>query len=122
MSLRPATMSCPEYTSARPSGRATHAFFGIQPAEVTEEVAAQLDLDDARGVLVLEVVEGGPAARAGIQPGDVLVRMGDAALDSPEDFLATLRGQQPGQQVRVTLVRGGRERQVTVTLAERPPG
>ena len=104
------------------TGRATHAFFGIQPAQVTEEVAQQLSLDNARGVLVLEVVPGGPAAKAGIQPGDVLTRIGDTVLDSPEEFLGSLRREQPGKRVAATVVRGGRERKVTVTLAERPPG
>src|SRR4030095_1189509 len=57
------------------NGRATHSYLGIQPDQVTSEVASQLGLDQARGVLVREVVEGGPADRAGLRPGDGVVRI-----------------------------------------------
>jgi serine protease DegQ len=102
------------------NGRATHSYLGIQPDQVTREVAAQLGLDQARGVVVLEVVAGGPAARAGLRPGDVLVRMDDAAIDTVEDLFGELRQRKPGSQARLTFIRDGREQQATVTLAENP--
>jgi serine protease DegQ len=102
------------------NGRATHSYLGVQPVQVTREVAAQLGLDQARGVALLEVVDDGPAARAGLRPGDVVLRMDDAAVDTVEDLFAELRQRDPGSQVRITYVRDGREQQATVTLAERP--
>jgi serine protease DegQ len=102
------------------NGRATHSYLGIQPDQVTREVAAQLGLDQAGGVVVLAVVEDGPAARAGLQPGDVLIRMDEAAIDTVEDLFAELRKREPGAQVRLTFIRDGREQQATVTLAESP--
>jgi serine protease DegQ len=102
------------------NGRATHSYLGIQPDQVTSEVAAQLGLDQARGVVVLSVVEGGPAAQAGLRPGDVIVRLDDADVDTVEDLFGELRQRRPGSQVRLTFVRDGRERQATVTLADRP--
>jgi S1-C subfamily serine protease len=101
-------------------GRATHSYLGIQPDQVTRDIAAQLGLDEARGVVALEVVEGGPAARAGLRPGDVIVRMDDAGVETVEDLFAELRQHKPGSQVRLTFVRDGREQQATVTLADRP--
>jgi serine protease DegQ len=103
-------------------GRARHAFLGIQPAPITPEIAAELGLDRSTGVLVYTVEPGGPAAAAGIEPGDVLVRMGDRELRGVEDFLDELRRRQPGDTVQITLVRGGQEQTIQVTLAERPPG
>jgi serine protease DegQ len=102
------------------TGRATHSYLGIQPDQVTREVAAQLGLDRAAGVVVLEVVEGGPAERAGLRPGDVIVRMDAAAVDTVEDLFGELRQRKPESQVRITFIRDGREQQATVTLADRP--
>jgi len=102
------------------NGRATHSYLGIQPDQVTREVASQLGLNQARGVVVLEVVEGGPADRAGLRPGDVIVRMDDAAVDTVEDLFGELRQRKPSSQVRITYIRDGREQQATVTLADRP--
>jgi putative serine protease PepD len=66
------------------------------------------------------VVGGGPAAQAGLRPGDVIVRLDDADVDTVEDLFGELRQRRPGSQVRLTFVRDGRERQATVTLADRP--
>jgi S1-C subfamily serine protease len=102
------------------NGRATHSYLGIQPDQVTREVAGQLGLDRAAGVVVLEVVQGGPADRAGLRPGDVIVRMGDAAVDTVEDLFGELRQRKPSSQVRITFIRDRREQQATVTLTDRP--
>jgi serine protease DegQ len=101
-------------------GRAVHSYLGVQPVQVTREVAAQLGLDQARGVALLEVVEDGPAAQAGLRPGDVVVRIDAAAVDTVEDLFGELRQRRPGSQARITYLRDGREQQATVTLAERP--
>ena len=102
------------------NGRAAHSYLGIQPDQVTREVAGQLGLDRAAGVVVLEVVQGGPADRAGLRPGDVIVRMDDAAVDTVEDLFGELRQRKPSSQVRITFIRDRREQQATVTLADRP--
>jgi serine protease DegQ len=102
------------------NGRATHTYLGIQPGQVTPDVAAQLGLDRARGVVVLEVVEGAPAAEARLQPGDVIVGMDDATIDTVEDLFGELRQRRPGTQARVTYIRNGRSQEATVTLAESP--
>jgi serine protease DegQ len=104
------------------NGRASHAFLGITPQAITPEIADQLGLDRTTGVLVYAVEAGGPAADAGIRPGDVLTRMGNRELDGVEDLLDELRQHKAGDRVQITLVRGGRTQQVEVTLAERPPG
>jgi S1-C subfamily serine protease len=102
------------------SGRVRHAFFGVRPAPLTPEISQRFDLRADRGVLVLEVTPGSPAATAGIRPGDVLLRAGDRQLESVEDFLTVLRGRSPGDNLPVTLSRGGNRETVTVRLGERP--
>jgi serine protease DegQ len=104
------------------NGRASHAFLGITPQAITPEIADRLGLDRTTGVLVLTAESGGPAADAGIRPGDVLTRMGNRELEGVEDLLDELRQHKAGDRVQITLVRGGRTQQVEVTLVERPPG
>jgi serine protease DegQ len=102
------------------SGSAKHAFFGIQPGEVTTEIAQQLGLGQTRGIVVLDVVPTGPAAAAGIRPGDVITAIDGTHLDTVEAFLAALRPHRPGDVVMATLVRDGKSQDVKVTLTDRP--
>jgi serine protease DegQ len=102
------------------NGRATHSYLGIQPDQVTRDVATQLGLDQARGVVVLEVVEGGPAGKAGLQPGDVITGMDATTIDTVEDLFGELRQRKPGSTARLTFIRNGRSQEATVTLTDRP--
>ena len=102
------------------AGRGRHAFFGVRPGRLTPEIARRLNVERGSGVLVLEVTTGSPAAAVGIAPGDVLLRAGERELRTVEDFLAVLRGRDPGDNLEVALARGGAERTVTVRLADRP--
>jgi serine protease DegQ len=102
------------------NGRATHSYLGITPDQVTRQIAAQLGLDEARGVVVLDVAEGSPAAEARLQPGDVITAMDEARVDTVEDLFGELRQRRPGTEARLTIIRDGRSQEVTVTLADRP--
>ncbi|MBS1847129.1 MAG: trypsin-like peptidase domain-containing protein [Actinobacteria bacterium] len=68
------------------------------------------------GGFVASVEADGPAARANIQVGDVIVRVGDSPVASGTDLAAAIRARSPGDTVRLTLFRGGHEQQVSVTL------
>jgi S1-C subfamily serine protease len=104
----------------REDGTADHAFIGLRPGGITPQIAEQLGLQNTRGALVLSVVSGGPADRAGIRPGDVLTALDGKELASPEDLLAELRGKSPDQTVNVGYRRGTESREAKVTLAARP--
>jgi S1-C subfamily serine protease len=71
-------------------------------------------------VVVLAAIDGGPAAKAGLRPGDVIVRLDDAAVETVEDLYAELRQRRPGSKTRLTFIRDRRQRETTVTLADRP--
>jgi serine protease DegQ len=104
----------------REDGTAEHAFVGLGPAAITPQIADRLGLDSTEGALVINVVDGGPADEAGIRPGDVLVRLGDEQLRSPEDLLAALRNYSPGDTVPVEVRRGDETAEVELTLVDRP--
>jgi serine protease DegQ len=100
-------------------GKATHAFFGVQPAPLTPEIRRRLDVEPDAGVVVLEVVAGGPAAKAGIIPGDVIVGIGDTSVDGVEALLGALRRGEPGHELEVKVVCADEERTISVRLGER---
>jgi serine protease DegQ len=102
-------------------GTVRHAYLGVQPADITAEVAQQFHLNTASGALVVAVSPSGPAATAGIRAGDVITKIGSDPVAGVTDLLAALRKEQPGTKVTLTLVRGSGTQKVTVTLANRPP-
>ncbi len=99
------------------SGRVEHAFVGIQPAELTPELARELGIKQSTGVLVYGVSRGGPAAQAHVAPGDILVELDGNSLTSVEDLFAALRQHRPGQTVKLELIRNGQGESVDVQLS-----
>jgi S1-C subfamily serine protease len=105
----------------RSNGRAQHAFAGLEPAAITPQIAAQLGLTDIKGVIVAGVVPKGPAATAGIRPGDIITTVDRQPVLSPEGFLAALRPKDPGTSVTFNVrATDGTTRNVSVTLTDRP--
>ena len=79
------------------------------------------DADGARvGGLVAEVEANSPASQAGLKTGDVIVKVDDSPVASGTDLAAAIRARKPGDEVRLSLFRDGREQQVTVTLGQSP--
>jgi S1-C subfamily serine protease len=101
-------------------GKVAHPYIGIQMGSLTPRIAQVYGYGDREGVVVLDVTPGSPAAEAGIAPGDLIVKVGDRQTPTVEDLLGTLRGYQPGDSVQLSLVRGGKEREVSITLGELP--
>lgn len=102
------------------SGTAQHAYVGIQPGTLSPQIAEQLAVDRTSGAVVLEVVPLGPAATAGIRPGDVITAVNGHDIESAEDFIAALRALDPGDRVDLTVLRGGETQQISVTVTDRP--
>ncbi|MBA3414800.1 MAG: trypsin-like peptidase domain-containing protein [Chloroflexia bacterium] len=102
------------------SGSVAYPYLGAVLEPVTTERASQLGLPVVRGMVAREVVEGGPADRAGIAPGDVIVRVAGtpSGLDLP--FIAAVTGRVAGEEVVLELLRDGTRTEVAVVLGERP--
>lgn len=99
------------------------AWLGVSIASVdSASDAAQLGLDsDVRGALITLLFPDNPAKEAGLEEGDVIVRLGGHTVASAEDLTETLAGLDPGDEVEVVIVNSDGTRTVDVTLAERPP-
>jgi S1-C subfamily serine protease len=98
------------------TGRAKVAILGIQPVQVTPELATQFGLGVDHGAAVEDVSSGGGAARAGIRPGDVIVSLDGKRIETVEDLFAELNRRKPGDRVSVVVVRDGDRRTFDVTL------
>jgi len=96
-------------------------WLGVSVQEIGEGTAKVLGLEKAEGALVNAVTPGSPAERAGVEPGDVILRFGEQEIRGPDDLVAAVRERKPGDEVEVRLVRKGGKRKVAVTLAA-PPG
>jgi serine protease Do len=92
---------------------------GIQP--MTPELAQQFGLNETRGVLVNTVAESGPAAKAGIRRGDVIVAFDGKPVTDGNTLRNQIAGTAPGTQVKLKIVRDKREQEIPVTLGEYQP-
>jgi len=118
-------------------GYVAHAWMGVSLFPLTPGLAKALDLPVSRGALVVEVMKGGPADKAGLRGGTKMVQVGNAmlpvggdvitaingeAVNSSEDLVRRLRKHKPGDQVRLKILRERRSEEVTLSLGERPKG
>jgi serine protease Do len=101
-------------------GRLMRPWIGIGGEGVTFEVAQSLGLKRPIGVIVKQVYPDGPAARAGIRVGDVILSVDGHEVDDSQALKFRLATQGPAASVRLAIHRQGQERTVTVTLAEPP--
>lgn len=116
-------------------GSVSHAFIGITGGDVDPDIARLLNLDVDRGVLVQDVTKGGPADEAGIEGGDATMSVegrqvkvgGDVitAIDGKDlsgigDLVGMVNESDPGDQLELTINRGGETQQVSVKLGDRP--
>jgi S1-C subfamily serine protease len=102
------------------NGHVKHAFIGIQPAQLTSQLAQDLGLKQSRGVLVYDVTRGSPAERARIEPGDVLISAAGKRLSTVEDLFGALRKHSPGQTISLERLHDGKQETVDVLLSDRP--
>jgi serine protease Do len=93
----------------------TSSGFGITLQNVTPEIARRLRLENRSGAVITEIEQGSPAARAGLQPGDVIVRVGRQPVESAGEAQRELARIASGGTAFLRIIRGGQETFVTVT-------
>lgn len=97
-------------------GKVQRAVIGIQMRELTPALAKELDLQEQSGIYVYEAIRGGAAAKAGIRAGDVIKEINGYEVKTNAELQEQLVKYAPGNTVRMTLKRGGKEQEVEVVL------
>ena len=95
-------------------------FLGVQPQAVTADMVEQLGLKSTRGALLADVVKDGPADKAGLKPGDVVVALNGRPVSDNNQLTRDVGVVPPGQKINLEVVRDGKQRGIDVTLAPRP--
>jgi S1-C subfamily serine protease len=102
-------------------GRVRRSYIGVvgQTTPIPRRIALRHGLAD-RGVLVMDLAQRGPAAAAGVKPGDLLVRLGATAILGNDDLVRALNAETVGKTMELAMLREGELRVLSVTPAERP--
>ncbi len=101
-------------------GHVTRGWLGVQIQPVTAGIAESLGLKKAQGAMVDEPQSGSPAAKAGIQSGDVITAVNGEPVKDARDLARTIGTMAPDTTVKLDLLRNGEQKTVSVTLAEMP--
>lgn len=103
------------------TGRVTRGRIGVLIDQVSKEVAESIGLGKPRGALVRAVEPDSPAAKAGIEPGDIIVRFDGREVEKSADLPRMVGNTKPGTRATVTVFRRGAQRDLTVQVAELEP-
>ena len=101
-------------------GSVPRGWVGVGVQDVTKEIADSFKLPVARGVLITQVERGGPADKAGVKLGDVLLAVDDKPVTDTTGMLNMIAALQPGQQARLKVMRNQSESELPVTIGRRP--
>jgi serine protease Do len=101
-------------------GKVVRGWLGVSVQPVTPDLAKQFGIKDDQGALVGDVVEEGPAEKAGIQRGDVITEFDGKAVSDPSSLRNNVAGTPPGKKVTLKIMREGKTQKVDVTIAELP--
>jgi S1-C subfamily serine protease len=104
-------------------GRIARGFLGLgmQPVRLPDALKGSLNLEGHGGVISVEVKPGGPADRAGVLIGDVLIELDGRPISEPGDVHAALDPEQVGKIVKAKFVRAGAKIELSIVVGERPP-
>jgi S1-C subfamily serine protease len=101
-------------------GQVTRGWIGVEPRDLTPELAASLGLPVKQGVLITGVLQDGPASRGGMRPGDVVLAISGAEVANTAQLLAAVAALKPQTDADVAVQRGERSLQLKLSVAQRP--
>jgi S1-C subfamily serine protease len=102
------------------TGVVRRGYIGVEPRDLSAELAESLSLPVSQGALIAGVLASGPAAAAGLRPGDVVLRIGDRPVESAGDLFGAVASQRPGSEVRMQVQRGAQQLELRLKIGERP--
>jgi serine protease Do len=116
--------------SVEQTGKLQRPYLGVFYIPITNDVTQQYNLGVTRGAYIptadqlgsTPIVAGGPADQAGLQAGDIIIKLNDIAIDQTNSLSALVNKHNVGDKVTLTIVRGGKTQAVTVVLGAAPTG
>lgn len=99
-------------------GKVVRGYLGVYMQDINEQMAQALKLDKAEGVIVAQVVEDGPAARAGLKAEDVIVEMNGKTVENGTQLKNMISTTKPGSKITLTVIRKNKKQKITVVLDE----
>jgi Do/DeqQ family serine protease len=102
-------------------GSVTRGWIGVEPRDLTPEMAESLRLPVKSGVLITGVLQNGPAGNGGMKPGDVVVKIGDQNISNTAQLFNAVAALKPGASANIAVQRGDRTIELKVQVALRPP-
>jgi len=116
----PANLAKPVIDQLRAHGKVIRGWIGVQLQEVTPAIAGSFGLAKAEGALVVDVVDGGPGARAGFRRGDVVLSYNGRSIETLRDLSILVADTPPGQQGAVVVWRKGHDVTLSPIIEEMP--
>ncbi|MDZ7335921.1 MAG: PDZ domain-containing protein, partial [candidate division KSB1 bacterium] len=101
-------------------GYVVRGYLGVTPQAIDEEMVQALGLENSQGALIASVEKGTPADKAGLKEQDVVLEVDGRKVVDDNDFRLRIAERNPGDKVRLKIVRDGKIKEITVTLTERP--
>ncbi|WP_374317163.1 S1C family serine protease [Aquabacterium sp.] len=101
-------------------GQVTRGWIGVEPRDLTPEIAETFNLPVREGVLITGVLHNGPAAQGGIRPGDVVVQVAQTPVANTAQLLNAVAALKPGQKAAIQVQRNGQAVALSVVVAQRP--
>ena len=101
-------------------GQVTRGWIGVEPNELSPELAETFDIKVHSGVIITGVLQNAPAAQAGIKPGDVIVRVGTKSVENVSELLSSVAALKPGTAVKFGVLRRDEKMELSLTPGLRP--
>jgi serine protease Do len=103
------------------NGEITRGYLGVNIQDITAELAEAMHIEEAEGALVADVVSGSPAEKSGIERGDIIIDFDGKTIKESHDLPVKVAATPVGEEVKVTVLRDGKEKQLTVNVAKLTP-
>jgi len=101
-------------------GQVIRGWIGVEPRDLTPEIAKTLDLSVTQGVLIAGVVQSGPASAGGLRPGDVVLKIAGKPVANTPQLLNAVAALKPRETTTISVQRGDSPLEIKVTVAQRP--
>lgn len=102
------------------NGQVVRGYIGVEPQDITPELAESFGLKKSNGAIIAGVLKGGPADKAGMRPGDIMISVDDKKVSDMAGMLNQISQLAPGKKVRIVVLRQNREIALFVTIDKRP--